>query len=37
MKEATREVRKQQANIVAVVQQDLESMRVVKAFGTAGF
>jgi ABC-type multidrug transport system fused ATPase/permease subunit len=33
VKSATREVRKQQANIVSVVQQDLESMRVVKAFG----
>ena len=33
VKAATREVRKQQANIVSVVQQDLESMRVVKAFG----
>lgn len=30
---ATREVRKQQSNMVAVVQQGLESMRVVKAFG----
>lgn len=33
VKVATHEVRKQQANIVSVVQQDLESMRVVKAFG----
>jgi ABC-type multidrug transport system fused ATPase/permease subunit len=33
VKTATHEVRKQQANIVSVVQQDLESMRVVKAFG----
>ncbi len=33
VKKATREVRKQQSNIVAVVQQGLESMRVVKAFG----
>ncbi len=33
VKAATHEVRKQQANIVSVVQQDLESMRVVKAFG----
>ena len=33
MKKATHEVRKQQSNIVAVVQQGLESMRVVKAFG----
>jgi ABC-type multidrug transport system fused ATPase/permease subunit len=30
---ATREVRKQQSNMVAVVQQGLESVRVVKAFG----
>jgi ABC-type multidrug transport system fused ATPase/permease subunit len=30
---ATREVRRQQSNMVAVVQQGLESMRVVKAFG----
>jgi len=33
VKKATREVRKQQSNVVAVVQQGLESMRVVKAFG----
>jgi ABC-type multidrug transport system fused ATPase/permease subunit len=33
VKKATREVRKQQSNIVAVVQQGLESMRVMKAFG----
>ena len=33
VKAASHEVRKQQANIVSVVQQDLESMRVVKAFG----
>jgi ABC-type multidrug transport system fused ATPase/permease subunit len=33
VKNATREVRKQQSNMVAVVQQGLESMRVVKAFG----
>jgi ABC-type multidrug transport system fused ATPase/permease subunit len=33
VKKATREVRKQQSNIVAVLQQGLESMRVVKAFG----
>jgi ABC-type multidrug transport system fused ATPase/permease subunit len=33
VKAATHEVRKQQVNIVSVVQQDLESMRVVKAFG----
>jgi ABC-type multidrug transport system fused ATPase/permease subunit len=33
VKKATHEVRKQQSNIVAVVEQGLESMRVVKAFG----
>src|SRR5215469_741879 len=33
VKKATHEVRKRQADIVAVVQQGLESMRVVKAFG----
>ncbi len=33
VKKATREVRMQQSNMVAVVQQGLESMRVVKAFG----
>ncbi len=33
VKKATREVRKQQSNIVAVVQQGLQSMRVVQAFG----
>jgi ABC-type multidrug transport system fused ATPase/permease subunit len=33
VKKATREVRKQQSNIVQVVQQDLLSMRVIKAFG----
>jgi subfamily B ATP-binding cassette protein MsbA len=33
VKKATREVRKHQSNVVAVVQQGLESMRVVKAFG----
>jgi ABC-type multidrug transport system fused ATPase/permease subunit len=33
VKKATHEVRHQQADIVAVVQQGLESMRVVKAFG----
>jgi ABC-type multidrug transport system fused ATPase/permease subunit len=33
VKEATREVRRRQSNIVAVVQQGLESVRVVKAFG----
>ena len=37
VKTATHEVRKQQANIVSVVQQDLESMRVVKAFGRQEF
>ncbi|HTQ97130.1 MAG TPA: ABC transporter ATP-binding protein [Candidatus Acidoferrum sp.] len=33
VKKATREVRKQQSNIVQVVEQDLQSMRVIKAFG----
>src|SRR5580693_6684051 len=33
VKAATHEVRKQQSEIVAVVQQGLESMQVVKAFG----
>jgi ABC-type multidrug transport system fused ATPase/permease subunit len=33
LKKATKEVRKQQSNIVAVVQQGLESMKVIKAFG----
>jgi ABC-type multidrug transport system fused ATPase/permease subunit len=33
MKKATKEVRKQQSEIVAVVQRGLESIRVVKAFG----
>ena len=33
VKKATHEVRKHQADIVAVVQQGLESMRAVKAFG----
>jgi subfamily B ATP-binding cassette protein MsbA len=33
VKRATHEVRKQQSNIVAVVEQGLESVRVVKAFG----
>jgi ABC-type multidrug transport system fused ATPase/permease subunit len=33
VKKATREVRKQQSNIVQVVEQNLQSMRVVKAFG----
>jgi len=33
VKKATKEVRKQQSNIVAVVQQGLESMKVVTAFG----
>jgi len=33
VKNATREVRKQQSQIVAVVQQGLESMRAVKAYG----
>src|SRR3984957_19107232 len=33
VKSSTHEVRKQQSNIVAVVQQDLESIKVVTAFG----
>jgi ABC-type multidrug transport system fused ATPase/permease subunit len=33
VKRSTHEVRKQQSNIVSVVQQDLESIRVVTAFG----
>jgi ABC-type multidrug transport system fused ATPase/permease subunit len=33
VKKATHEVRAQQSNIVSVVQQDLESIRVVTAFG----
>ena len=33
VKRATHEVRKQQSNIVAVVEQGLESVRVVQAFG----
>jgi len=33
VKKATHEVRKRQSDIVAVLQQGLESMRVVKAFG----
>jgi ABC-type multidrug transport system fused ATPase/permease subunit len=33
VKEVTREVRRRQSDIVAVVQQGLESVRVVKAFG----
>ncbi len=33
VKSSTHEVRRQQSNIVAVVQQDLESIRVVTAFG----
>ena len=33
VKEATREVRKEQSEIVAVVQQGLQSIRAVKAFG----
>src|SRR6516164_6514306 len=33
VKKATHEVRKEQSEIVAVVQQGLESMQVVKAFG----
>ena len=33
VKKATREVRKEQSNIVQVVEQNLQSMRVIKAFG----
>jgi subfamily B ATP-binding cassette protein MsbA len=33
VKKATHEVRKEQSEIVAVVQQDLESMQVIQAFG----
>lgn len=33
VKKATKEVRKEQSNIVGVVQQGLESMKVVKTFG----
>src|ERR1700757_1926051 len=33
VKKATHQVRKEQADMVAVVEQDLESMRVIKAFG----
>jgi ABC-type multidrug transport system fused ATPase/permease subunit len=33
VKKATHEVRRQQSNIVAVVEEGLQSMRVVKAFG----
>jgi len=33
VKKAQKEVRKEQSNIVAVVQQGLESMKVIKAFG----
>ncbi len=33
VKKATKEVRRQQSNIVSVLQQGLESIRVVKAFG----
>jgi ABC-type multidrug transport system fused ATPase/permease subunit len=33
VKKATREVRKQQSNIVQVVEQGLQAMRVIKAFG----
>lgn len=36
VKSATHEVRKEQSAIVAVVQQGLESMQVVKAFGQEG-
>jgi len=37
VKKATREVRKQQSNIVEVVQQNLQSIRVVQAFGRQDF
>ena len=37
VKKAQKEVRKEQSNIVAVVQQGLESMKVVKAFGRQDF
>lgn len=33
VKKATREVRRQQSNIVQVVEQNLQSMRVIEAFG----
>jgi subfamily B ATP-binding cassette protein MsbA len=36
VKKATREVRKDQTNMAAVIQQGLESIRVVNAFGTQG-
>jgi ABC-type multidrug transport system fused ATPase/permease subunit len=36
VKKATREVRKQQSEIVSVVQQDLGSMQVIQAFGLQG-
>jgi ABC-type multidrug transport system fused ATPase/permease subunit len=37
IKKATKEVRKEQSNIVAIVQQGLESMKVIKAFGRQDF
>ena len=37
IKKATKEVRKNQSEIVTVAEQGLESERVVKAFGTQGF
>ncbi|MFZ3216594.1 MAG: ABC transporter ATP-binding protein [Candidatus Acidiferrales bacterium] len=37
VKDATHEVRKKQSNIVSAVQQGLESMRVVQAFGREDF
>jgi subfamily B ATP-binding cassette protein MsbA len=37
IKKATKEVRKEQSNIVAVVQQGLQSMKVIKAFGRQDF
>lgn len=36
VKKATREVRKDQAEMVAVLQQGLESIRVINAFGRQG-
>ncbi len=37
IKKATKEVRKQQSKIVSVVTQDLQSMKVIKAFGRQDF
>ena len=36
VKKATREVRRRESDVVAVVQDGLESMRTVQAFGRAG-